>query len=115
EHPRRYQRGKARGPSAAAEHDPDDSGELLPLNDGASAVVLATATAAEQLGVEPLARVVASATHALDPQIMGIAPASRSRRRSGGQAWFPRTSTYGKFTRGTPPRRSGFCVSCRAS
>jgi acetyl-CoA acetyltransferase len=27
------------------------------------------------LGIEPLARVVASATHALDPQYMGIAPA----------------------------------------
>src|SRR5207302_8595262 len=26
-------------------------------------------------GFEPLARVVASATHALDPQVMGIAPA----------------------------------------
>ena len=51
------------------------AGNSSPLNDGASAVVLASATAAEQLGVEPLARVVASATHALDPQIMGIAPA----------------------------------------
>jgi acetyl-CoA acetyltransferase family protein len=51
------------------------AGNSSPLNDGASAVVLASATVAEQLGVEPLARVVASATHALDPQIMGIAPA----------------------------------------
>src|SRR5438094_2011378 len=51
------------------------AGNSSPLNDGASAVVLASAAAAEQLGVEPLARVVASATHALDPQVMGIAPA----------------------------------------
>jgi acetyl-CoA acetyltransferase family protein len=51
------------------------AGNSSPLNDGASAVVLANATAAEELGVEPLARVVASATHALDPKIMGIAPA----------------------------------------
>src|SRR5947207_13581871 len=51
------------------------AGNSSPLNDGASAVVLATAEAAKELGVEPLARVVASATHALDPQIMGIAPA----------------------------------------
>jgi acetyl-CoA acetyltransferase family protein len=51
------------------------AGNSSPLNDGASAVVLAGATAAEELGVEPLARVVASATHALDPQVMGIAPA----------------------------------------
>src|SRR6266540_6522963 len=51
------------------------AGNSSPLNDGASAVVLANAAAAEELGVEPLARVVASATHALDPQVMGIAPA----------------------------------------
>ena len=30
---------------------------------------------AQELGVEPLAKVVASATYALDPQFMGIAPA----------------------------------------
>jgi acetyl-CoA acetyltransferase family protein len=51
------------------------AGNSSPLNDGASAVVLASAAGAEELGVEPLARVVASATYALDPQIMGIAPA----------------------------------------
>jgi acetyl-CoA acetyltransferase len=38
-------------------------------------VVLASRAAAESLGVDPLARVVASATHALDPRFMGIAPA----------------------------------------
>jgi acetyl-CoA acetyltransferase family protein len=51
------------------------AGNSSPLNDGASAIVLASASAAEELGVEPLARVVASATHALDPRVMGIAPA----------------------------------------
>ena len=51
------------------------AGNSSPLSDGASAIVLAGAGAAEELGVEPLARVVSSATHALDPQFMGIAPA----------------------------------------
>ncbi|MEA2467108.1 MAG: hypothetical protein QOJ57_1234, partial [Thermoleophilaceae bacterium] len=51
------------------------AGNSSPLSDGASAVVIASGTAAEDLGVEPLARVAASATHALDPQFMGIAPA----------------------------------------
>jgi acetyl-CoA acetyltransferase family protein len=51
------------------------AGNSSPLNDGASAVVLAGAAAAAELGVEPLARMAASATYALDPQIMGIAPA----------------------------------------
>jgi len=51
------------------------AGNSSPLNDGASAVVLASPAAAEELGADPLARVVASATHALDPKVMGIAPA----------------------------------------
>lgn len=51
------------------------AGNSSPLNDGASAVVLASGEAAKELGVEPLARVVASATYALDPRYMGIAPA----------------------------------------
>ena len=51
------------------------AGNSSPLNDGASAVVLASRSGAEKLGAEPLARVVSSATHALDPAIMGIAPA----------------------------------------
>ena len=38
-------------------------------------MVLASDSAAGELGIEPLARVVSSATHALDPQFMGIAPA----------------------------------------
>jgi acetyl-CoA acetyltransferase family protein len=51
------------------------AGNSSALNDGASAVVLASGAAARDLGITPLARVVASATHALDPQFMGIAPA----------------------------------------
>src|SRR5437667_7818931 len=51
------------------------AGNSSPLNDGASAAVLASAAAAQELGAEPLARVVSSATHALDPRVMGIAPA----------------------------------------
>ncbi|HEX3459342.1 MAG TPA: thiolase family protein [Acidimicrobiales bacterium] len=51
------------------------AGNSSPLSDGASAVVVASGEAAESLGIEPLARVVSSATVALDPQLMGIGPA----------------------------------------
>jgi acetyl-CoA acetyltransferase family protein len=51
------------------------AGNSSPLNDGASAVVLASGEQAAELGIEPLARVVSSATYALDPAVMGIAPA----------------------------------------
>jgi acetyl-CoA acetyltransferase family protein len=51
------------------------AGNSSPLSDGASAVVLASRARAEALGHAPMARVVASATVAVDPTIMGIAPA----------------------------------------
>jgi acetyl-CoA acetyltransferase family protein len=51
------------------------AGNSSPLTDGASAVVLASGTRAAELGVAPLARVVSSAVYALDPLVMGIAPA----------------------------------------
>jgi acetyl-CoA acetyltransferase family protein len=51
------------------------AGNSSPLNDAASAVVLAGGEAAEELGVKPLARVMASATVGIDPLVMGIAPA----------------------------------------
>jgi len=51
------------------------AGNSSPLNDGASAVVLASGEVVNETGAEPLARVVSSATYALDPQVMGIAPA----------------------------------------
>jgi acetyl-CoA acetyltransferase family protein len=46
-----------------------------PLSDGASAVIVASGERASELGIEPLARVVSSAVYALDPLVMGLAPA----------------------------------------
>jgi acetyl-CoA acetyltransferase family protein len=51
------------------------AGNSSALNDGASAVVVASGEAAAELDVQPLARMVASGTVGNDPQVMGIAPA----------------------------------------
>src|SRR6201991_758820 len=51
------------------------AGNSSPLTDGASAVVVASAEKAAELGIAPLARVVSSAVYALDPLIMGLGPA----------------------------------------
>ena len=51
------------------------AGNSSQLSDGASAIVLASAQRARELGKAPLARVVASASVGVDPTIMGIAPA----------------------------------------
>ncbi len=50
------------------------AGNSSSLNDGASALVVASADAVERHGLRPRARVVASATAALAPEIMGLGP-----------------------------------------
>jgi acetyl-CoA C-acetyltransferase len=56
---------------------PDGSvtaGNACPLNDGAAAVMVMSDTKADELGITPLARVVASGVSALNPEIMGLGP-----------------------------------------
>jgi len=50
------------------------AGNASSLNDGASAIVVAGAAAVERHGLTPRARVVASASAALAPEIMGLGP-----------------------------------------
>ena len=50
------------------------AGNSCPLNDGAAAVLVMSDTKAKELGLTPRARIVASATAALEPELMGVAP-----------------------------------------
>jgi len=50
------------------------AGNACPLNDGAAAVVVMSDTRAAELGIMPLARIVASGVTALNPEIMGLGP-----------------------------------------
>jgi acetyl-CoA C-acetyltransferase len=50
------------------------AGNSCPLNDGAAAVLVMSDTKAEELDLRPRARIVTSATSALEPEIMGVAP-----------------------------------------
>jgi acetyl-CoA C-acetyltransferase len=50
------------------------AGNSCPLNDGAAAVLVMSADKAKELGLKPRARIVTSATAALEPEIMGVAP-----------------------------------------
>ena len=56
------------------------AGNSCPLNDGAAAVVVMSDTAAAELGITPLARIVSSGVSALDPEIMGLGPVEASRQ-----------------------------------
>ena len=50
------------------------AGNASQLSDGAAAVLVGDRAAADRLGGRPLARVAASAVHAVEPQLYGIAP-----------------------------------------
>jgi len=62
------------------------AGNASPLNDGAGALLLGTAEAAAEAGLEPLARIAGRGTFAVDPDVFGIAPveaANRALERAG--------------------------------
>jgi acetyl-CoA C-acetyltransferase len=56
------------------------AGNCCPLNDGAAAVVVMSDTRAAELGITPLARIVATGVSALSPEIMGLGPVEATRR-----------------------------------
>jgi acetyl-CoA C-acetyltransferase len=56
------------------------AGNSCPLNDGAAAVVIMSDTRARELGIQPRARIVATAVSGLNPEIMGLGPIEASRR-----------------------------------
>ncbi|MEM9748058.1 MAG: acetyl-CoA C-acetyltransferase [Actinomycetota bacterium] len=56
------------------------AGNACPLNDGAAAVMVMSDTKAEQLGVKPLARIIASGVTGLNPEIMGLGPIEACRQ-----------------------------------
>ncbi|MTE15360.1 acetyl-CoA C-acetyltransferase [Nocardia aurantiaca] len=50
------------------------AGNACPLNDGAAALVVMSDTKARELGLTPLARIVATGVSGLSPEIMGLGP-----------------------------------------
>jgi acetyl-CoA C-acetyltransferase len=56
------------------------AGNSCPLNDGAAAVVIMSDKKAKELGIKPLARIVATGVSALEPEFMGLGPIEASRQ-----------------------------------
>jgi acetyl-CoA acetyltransferase family protein len=56
------------------------AGNSSGLNDGAAAVLLMSASRAQELGLKPLARVVASAAAGVPPRTMGLGPVPAARK-----------------------------------
>ncbi len=57
------------------------------LNDGAAALVLMSAAEAKARGLEPLARIVSSATAGVDPAVMGTGPIPASKKALEKAGW----------------------------
>jgi 3-oxoadipyl-CoA thiolase len=56
------------------------AGNASPLNDGASAIVVASAEAVERHGLRPRARIVAAANAGVAPEVMGLGPVPATRK-----------------------------------
>jgi len=56
------------------------AGNASGMNDGAAALVLVEAEAAQRLGLRPLARVIATATAGVAPDVMGLGPVPAVRK-----------------------------------
>ena len=82
EHPRADTSAEALGKLRPAfrEGGTVTAGNSSGINDGASAVLLVEASRARELGLVPLARVVATAVAGVDPAVMGIGPVPASRK-----------------------------------
>lgn len=65
------------------------AGNSSPLNDGASAILLADSHGLRESGREPLGRIVARGVSAVDPQVFGIGPveAARTALKRAGVGW----------------------------
>ena len=74
------------------------AGNASPLNDGASAVLLGSASAVDELGLAPIARIAGRGASALDPRSSAMPPsrlrtARSPERASRGVRWPPSSST----------------------
>jgi 3-oxoadipyl-CoA thiolase len=56
------------------------AGNASGINDGAAALVVMSSTKAEQLGLQPMARIVSSAAAGVDPRTMGLGPIPATRK-----------------------------------
>ncbi|QNE37278.1 thiolase family protein [Leifsonia shinshuensis] len=56
------------------------AGNSSPLNDGASAIVVASGDAVQRYGLRPRARIVASASAGVAPEVMGLGPVPATNR-----------------------------------
>ena len=81
EHPRKTSLEKLAGLKPAFQKDGTvTAGNASGINDGAGALLLASATAVEKYGLKPMAKIVSMAVAGVDPSIMGIGPVPATKK-----------------------------------
>lgn len=63
------------------------AGNAPPVNDGASALVVTSLAKARELGIEPMARIVAQATSGLEPRMLMMAPVDAMKKTLAKAGW----------------------------
>ena len=76
-------------PAFKAEGGTVTAGNAPGVNDGASAVVVTSLRRARELGVEPMARIVAQATSGVEPRMVMMAPVEAVRKLFKKTGWSP--------------------------
>ena len=83
------------------------AGNSCPTNDGFTAALLMSERKADELGLEPLARIAGFGVGGVKPQVMGLGPDPRDPQGAWPtQASTPPTSTASSSTKPSPPRSS---------
>ena len=81
EHPRKTSLEKLAGLKPAFQKDGTvTAGNASGINDGAGAMLLASAVAVEKYGLKPMAKIVSMAVAGVDPSIMGIGPVPATKK-----------------------------------
>ncbi len=73
-------KGLAKLPPAFKKDGTVTAGNASGINDGAAALLVMSAARAEDLGLEPLAEIIAQASAAVDPAVMGIGPVPATKK-----------------------------------
>lgn len=81
EHPRKTSLEKLAGLKPAFQKDGSvTAGNSSGINDGAGALLLASATAVKKYGLQPIAKIKSMAVAGVDPAVMGIGPVPATRK-----------------------------------